>query len=324
MSEVSTPSAPPADPSAGTHSSPGSLEAAAGDAPALDIRHAERIFIISDSTGETAQRVVRASLIQFSRPDIEILTFSRIRRPEDLQRVFERAQRENALVVYTLVDSALRSQVTDLAGKLGVLAIDPIEPLMAKLAQVLGREPAGRPGALQSIDQEYFRRIEAVEFAVKHDDGQMPQGLKYADLVMVGISRTSKTPLCTYLAQKGWKVANVPIVLGIPLPRELFEIPQDRIYGLTIDLASLVRIRRARLKQLNMPLDSDYGMKEHIVKELKYAWELFRGNPKWPIVDVSLKAIEETTSIILWMHQARRARGYSGDEPDEFAGLYPA
>jgi hypothetical protein len=280
-----------------------------------------KIFIVSDSTGETAQRVVRASLIQFARNDVEVCMFARTRDAESLERIFRRAQVESALVVYTLVDSALRDTVSRWVVELGVQAVDPIQPLMAKLADVLGSQPSGRPGALQSIDQDYFRRIEAVEFAVKHDDGQLPQGLKNADIVVVGISRTSKTPLCTYLAQKGWKVANVPVVLGIPLPKELFEIPSDRVYGLTIDLASLVRIRRARLKQLNMPLDSDYGMKEHIIKELKYAWEIFRANPTWPVVDVSQKAIEETASIILWLHEQRH---HNQESADRFGGLYPA
>jgi regulator of PEP synthase PpsR (kinase-PPPase family) len=290
-------------------------------------RKLSQIYIISDSTGETAERVVGAALIQFSRPEIRVKTFARVRTIVEVERILKRAQESSAMVVYTIGDPDQRARIHELAQTYDVETLDPIRPLMGKLAQVLDREPAGKAGALQSMDDDYFRRIEAVEFAVKHDDGQMPQSLMMADIVLVGISRTSKTPLSTYLAQRGFRVANVPIVMGIPLPRELFAIPQHRVYGLTIDLASLVRIRRARLKQLNMPLDSTYGMKEHIIKELKYAWKIFRGNPTWPVVDVSQKAIEETASIIQWIRDKRDSgrtddAAISKDDPDEFSGLY--
>ena len=205
------------------------------------------------------------------------------------------------MVVYTLVDPDLREAVGRLSQSYHVEVADPIGSLLAKIGAVLGEQPEGRPGIMRPLDEEYFRRIEAVEYAVKHDDGQMPQGLHRADVVLVGLSRTSKTPVCTYLAQQGWKAANVPIVLGIPLPKELFEIPQHKIYSLTINEASLVSIRNARLMQLNMPADSDYGMREHIVKELKYARGIFRENPCWPVVDVSHRALEETSAIITWM-----------------------
>ena len=210
-----------------------------------------------------------------------------------------------------------------LSRELGVEVIDPVLPVISRLSSLMDQQPEGRPGLGLDMDEEYFRRIEAVEFAVKHDDGQMPMGLKRADIVLVGLSRTSKTPVSTYLAQKGWKVANVPVVLGIPLPKELYEIPQNRIFGLTINVASLVRIRRARLKQLNMPIDSEYGMREHIIKELKYGKDIFRKASVWPIVDVSQKAVEETASIITWMAQERFSRGEDVDPnaPDRFSGL---
>ncbi len=282
------------------------------------------IFIVSDATGETAQRVVEAALIHFGQPGIEVRRFARVRDRDTLGRVIEEAADRSALLVYTLADVAERNYIARRAAELGVEAIDPVGPLVGKLAQVLDREPSGRPGALQSVDEAYFRRIAAMEFAVRHDDGQMPHGLRHADLVLVGISRTGKTPLSTYLAQRGWKVANVPIVLGIPLPTELDTVDPYRIYGLTIDLASLIRIRRARLRQLNMPLDSDYGVKEHIVKELKYAREIFRAHPVWPILDVSNKAIEETASIIQTIAEARaEALMTPGPrEPDAFSGYY--
>jgi regulator of PEP synthase PpsR (kinase-PPPase family) len=149
------------------------------------------------------------------------------------------------------------------------------------------------------LSDEYFRRIEAVEFTVKSDDGKEPRNFKKADLVLVGVSRTSKTPLSTLLAQRGLKVANLPIVLGVQAPPELNEAHQDRIVGLTIGLDPLVEIRKARLKQLGMSVDSAYGLREQVREELEYANRIFRDHPHWPVIDVTGRAIEETAVIIL-------------------------
>lgn len=283
----------------------------------------KQIFVLSDSTGETATRVTRAALNQFESSGMGIQSFSRVRTPEDIDRVLAQAREHALVVVCTVVAPDQRAHIAARAAEWGVEIIDPVDPLIRRLAQLMDRTPEGRPGLGMNMDAEYFRRIEAVEFAVKHDDGQMPHGLKRADIVLVGLSRTSKTPVSTYLAQKGWKVANVPVVLGIPLPRELYEIPQNRVYGLTINVASLVRIRRARLQQLNMPVDSEYGMREHIIKELKYGKDIFRKASVWPVVDVSLKAVEETASIITWMAEERLkvGEGVDPNAPDAFSGL---
>ncbi len=283
------------------------------------------IHVISDSTGETAERIVRSALVQFANANVRIVKHSRIREVADLAAVFQRAEADGLLVLYTLVNPTLRDAVVLIAEQHTVESIDPLGGVVARIGSILGEKPEGRAGALQSLDEAYFKRIEAVEFTVKHDDGQMPQGLRKADVVIVGISRTSKTPVCTYLAQKGLRAANVPIVLGIPLPRELFEVDPRKVFSLTINVASLVRIRRARLKQLNMSPDSDYGMREHIIKELKYAREIFRENPIWPVVDVSQKALEETSSIITWMRDERAAAAEAGDLNtglDRFSGPY--
>ena len=283
----------------------------------------KQIFVVSDSTGETATRVTRAALNQFDQPNVAMKSFSRIRTSEEIEAVMREAQEHALVVVCTVVDPEQKELVARLSRELNVDVIDPVLPVISRLSLLMDLKPEGRPGLGMDMDEEYFRRIEAVEFAVKHDDGQMPSGLKRADIVLVGLSRTSKTPVSTYLAQKGWKVANVPVVLGIPLPKELYEIPQNRIFGLTINVASLVRIRRARLQQLNMPIDSEYGMREHIIKELKYGKDIFRKASVWPIVDVSQKAVEETASIITWMAQERFSGEEKGDpnQPDRFSGL---
>jgi regulator of PEP synthase PpsR (kinase-PPPase family) len=155
------------------------------------------------------------------------------------------------------------------------------------------------PSGMLPLTEEYFRRIEAVEFAVKSDDGKEPRNFKKADLVLAGVSRTSKTPLSTVLAQRGLKVANQPIVLGVKLPPELEEAPQDRIVGLTIELAQLMEIRKARLKQLGMPTDASYGLRDQVKAELDYARQIFAEHPQWPVIDVTGRAIEETAVIIL-------------------------
>jgi hypothetical protein len=228
-----------------------------------------------------------------------------VRTQEELTEIMELAQERSALVLYTIVDHEVREFLSVSGERRDVPVVDVIGQLMSQLGAYLGISPAEEAG-IPRLTPDYFRRIEAVEFTVKHDDGQMTKDLEQADIVLVGISRTSKTPLSTYLAQKGKKVANVPVVLGLPLPRQLEEIDQDRVFGLTIDVASLIRIRRARLKALKMPADTDYASREHVIRELEYAREIFQGHDSWPVIDVSRKAIEETAAIILGIMDERR------------------
>ncbi len=155
------------------------------------------------------------------------------------------------------------------------------------------------------MNDDYFRRIEAVEFSVKNDDGQHPRNLAKADIVLVGISRTSKTPLSTYLAQRGYKTANVPIVMGIEPPAELFKVDQSRVFVLRIDDEALFRIRQRRLQSLGMPADTAYGMRDHIREEIAYAQRLYDANPHWPVIDITYKAIEESAAELLALRKGR-------------------
>ena len=157
------------------------------------------------------------------------------------------------------------------------------------------------------ITEDYFRRIEAVEFAVKNDDGAEPRNLPKADLVLVGISRTSKTPLSTYLAQRGLKVANVPLVLGVDPPEELSQVDDRKVFGLIVQPDMLMRIRQARLSHLGMPQDSSYGQRAHIDNEIAYAREIFRKHANWPVIDVTNRAIEETAADILRIYTERNS-----------------
>lgn len=263
------------------------------------------LYVLSDATAETAERVLRAALIQFrdARPQIRI--FSLLRKDEQIEEALRQAALDRALVVYTIVNPEQRDLLESRARVYQLATVDLIGHLMGRLADFLEAEPTGRPGQGQ-LNQAYFERIEAVEFAVKHDDGQAAQGLGHADVVLVGLSRTSKTPLSTYLAQRGLKVANVPVVLGLPLPREIEQIDQGRIFGLTINAGALIRIRRARLRALNMPDDTDYARREHIVAELQYARDIFNQHPLWPVIDVSERAIEETAAILLRIREQRQ------------------
>jgi hypothetical protein len=260
---------------------------------------ARRIDVLSDSTGETAEKVVRAAMLQFPHSGAHIRLHTRVRTKEAARPVLERAAKEGALVVFTVVSPELREYIHTASYELKIEALDLIGSLIVKLSTFLDRQPINMPSAMLPLSEEYFRRIEAVEFTVKSDDGKEPRNFKKADLVLVGVSRTSKTPLSTLLAQRGLKVANLPIVLGVQPPPELYDASQDRIVGLTIELDQLVEIRKARLKQLGMPVDANYGLRDQVKEELEYAMQLFRSRPQWPVIDVTGRAIEETAVIIL-------------------------
>jgi regulator of PEP synthase PpsR (kinase-PPPase family) len=258
-----------------------------------------RIEILSDSTGETAEKVVRAAMLQYPHAGAQIRLHTRVRTKEAARPVLESAAKDGALVVFTVVSPELREFIHAQSYELKVEALDLIGSLIGKLATFLDRQPINTPSGMLPLTDEYFRRIEAVEFAVKSDDGKEPRNFKKADLVLCGVSRTSKTPLSTLLAQRGLKVANQPIVLGVTLPPELEETPRDRVVGLTIEIDQLIEIRKARLKQLGMPTDASYGLREQVKQELDYARQIFAEHPQWPVIDVTGRAIEETAVIIL-------------------------
>jgi regulator of PEP synthase PpsR (kinase-PPPase family) len=238
---------------------------------------------------------------------VQLRMYTRVRLEAEMRSIVARAKHEHALVVFTVVSNAHREILRRLCDEENVDAVDLIGQLMAKLSGFLGEQPRGVPGLLHTIGDEYFRRIEAVEFTVRNDDGREPRNLPKADLVLVGISRTSKTPLSTLLAQKGLKVANVPLVLGIDPPTELFQIAQEKIFGLTIKAEALLSIRQARLKHLGMPADTSYGQRDHITQEISYAQGIFRSHPSWPVIDITGKAVEETAADILRIKKDRDA-----------------
>lgn len=258
-----------------------------------------QVFVISDSTGGTGERVLSAALAQFESADAEVRLWPSIRTIDEVEEVVRRAVPMRALLVHTLVNHELRDRIAGLGHAHGLRVVDVLGPAIDQLAQFFGSTPSERPGTQGVLDEAYFRRVAAMEFSVRADDGRSPALLREADIVLVGVSRTSKTPVSTYLAQKGYKVANVPLQTGIAPPDELFRLPRGRVYALTIDPRTLHAIRQTRIRQLGGPEAGDYSDMNRVLDELRDALVLFRENPEWPVIDVTGRAVEETASEIL-------------------------
>jgi len=256
------------------------------------------IFIISDGTGDTAEKVVRAALHQFKGYLVHVRVFPNVTELGQLERLIRLASREEAQVVTTLVRNDMRIAAQEFAKQHRIRYSDLIGSLLDHLSVFLRAQPAGVPGRMHKADDDYFRRIEAIEFTVKADDGKEPRMLPDADIILVGVSRTSKTPLSVFLAHKGYRVSNVPIVLDRPPPNALLNADQQRVFALTISPDCLMEIRRQRLKTM-MVSRSNYSDMNYILAELSWAEDLYRANPYWPVIDVTRKAVEETAATIL-------------------------
>ena len=273
------------------------------------------LVAISDATGETAEQCCQAALAQFGQfPDSSVRLFPQVLNEEALERAVEYAKEINALLVYTLVGSDLRARVKTLTEEHDVRSVDLLGRLILQIGRQINQAPLNVPGLGHELDEDYFRRVEAVEFAVYNDDGKIPANLAKAEIVIVGISRTSKTPLSNYIAHRGYKVANVPIILDLDLPRELADVDPRRVFGLLIDPLTLSRIRKTRMEALRMQPDAGYGDLRQIRREITFARKLFDAHPAWTIIDISKKAIEETAS---WILETYRSRFESNEPPRE-------
>lgn len=256
------------------------------------------IFLLSDATGETIERMCTAALTQFRDKSVITRRIANVRSKSHVLDILDEANRLNALVVYTIVNRELAQLVHNECTSRAIPSLDLITPLLLRMSRYLGLTPQEMPGLLHGVDDAYYKRIEAVEFTVKHDDGQETRHLHKADIVLVGVSRTSKTPLSIYLAHRGWKVANVPLVQGIDPPKELFEIDQSRIAALIIDPHRLVELRAARLRNLGQDPRTAYADFDQIDAELRQVRAFYRRQP-WVIIDVTGKAVEETANEVL-------------------------
>ena len=257
------------------------------------------IYVISDSVGETAQQVTKAALSQFSIDnEYEIRRFPYVADENFLIEILESGKNEGAIIVYTLVSENLLNIAKEFCEKEDLNHLDLMTPLLKQIANKTGKEPKREPGIIRKLDESYFKRVEAIEFAVKYDDGKDPRGILKSDIVVLGISRTSKTPLSMYLANKNIKVANVPLVPEIPIPDEVFKIDPKKIIGLTNNPEKLNSIRQERLKALGLSSDASYANVERILQELDYAEKIMK-KVGCPVINVSNKAIEETAGIII-------------------------
>jgi regulator of PEP synthase PpsR (kinase-PPPase family) len=259
----------------------------------------KKIFILSDSTGETAATMIRAALVQYSHQNIQISRHKNIRSEQQAESVIEECYLSQGLLVYTVAPKSLRNKIKEMAATKGLPHLDLLSPVLNVLDVYFGQASENHVGILRAVDERYFKRIEAIEFTVKHDDGKTLQQLEKADIVLVGISRTSKTPLSIFLSHKGWKVANIPLVLDTPLPEELFKIDQRKIVGLIIDIESLQSIRKNRLEKFGQDPGGEYASLQHIIKEIEFAEQIFKQNRRWPVFNVTERALEETASEIV-------------------------
>jgi len=262
------------------------------------------IIILSDSVGETAELVIKAGLSQFTNGNYSIQRISYVDNQETIDESFQKVQDKRALIAFTIVDPELRNYVQLKATEQDLEAIDIMGPMMDSMERIFKNEPRLEPGLVYKLDQEYFKRIEAIEFAVKYDDGRDPRGISRADIVLIGVSRTSKTPLSQYLAHKRLKVANVPLVPEVNPPEELFRIDPSKCIGLKISREKLNEIRKERLKALGLGDHASYASLKRIDEELAFFNQIVT-KLDCEVIDVSNKAVEETANIILHMHRKK-------------------
>ena len=259
---------------------------------------------ISDSTGETLDVVARACLVQF--PDVEVIEkrWTMVRNHAQIDEILAEIAANPGFVIFTLVDDDLTEKLVFGCKKNKVPCIDLLNPVLGQLGNYLGVEREHRPGSQHVMDADYFSKIAALHFVLAHDDGQSMHDIDDADVVLMGVSRTTKTPTCIYLANRGIKAANVPIVPGMALPDEALQASRPLIVGLIKDPRRLVQIRRQRLKMQGHTEETDYIDPDAVAQEMREAKRLYAEH-NWPVIDVSRKSVEETAATILHLYNER-------------------
>lgn len=269
------------------------------------------LHLVSDATGTTLLGLSRAVLAQFEDIDPNQKFWPLVRTDKQLEKVIQRIEESPGPVIFTFVNESMRRRVIDCCEHLGVPCIPVLDPIFHGLSTYLGRSPKGVPGLQHTMDDAYFKRVAAIDFAMRFDDGRNLKGLKKADVILVGVSRTSKTPTSVYLARRGIKAANIPIVPGVETPDEHFELEKPLYVGLTASPTRLMHIRKSRLKanKGDQPLlhENEYLDEEKIEEEVRKARRIFN-KYGWPVIDVSKKSIEETAAEIMSLYQAKLER----------------
>lgn len=265
------------------------------------------LFIVSDGGGATAEAVVDAAMVQFPGVTFQVERRPGVRTREQALAVVREAAIAQAIIVHTIVIQEIRQILVRECRQRIIPHFDLLGPVIGHIAQQVGSRPLLRPGATRGIDPEYFQRIDAIQFTVQHDDGQNVGTLDEADVVLLGVSRSSKTPLSIYLSMRGWRVANIPIVLGVEPPKRLYEIDQHRVVAVTIDPASLLEIRRNRLLALGQNTDGEYADPDKIAEELAHFRRIVRSGYPWPIVNITGKSVEEAAKEVIAIIEAQRA-----------------
>lgn len=271
------------------------------------------IHVLSDSIGETAELLSKAASIQFDQKYIgKIYRYPFVSEKHQIDDIIENASSQKSMIVYTLVKSESREYLALEAEKRNIPAVDALGPIIKILSGLSKSDPKREMGLNRKMNDEYFEKVDAVEFAVKYDDGKDPRGILKADIILLGVSRTSKTPLSMYLAYRNYKVCNIPLVPEMEVPSELFEVSPKKIIGLTNDPEILYNIRLERLKEMGMKSGSTYADMGRILSELEYANKLFV-KLRCPVINVSSKAIEETASIVTSIIKRKDGWTYGGN-----------
>ena len=263
------------------------------------------LHLVSDATGETVNMVARSSLVQFKNIKYTEHVWNLIRNKNQIQKIIKEVQKNPGFVLYTLVDVEMIRLLENCCYDLKIPCIPVLSPVVSALSSYLDAEIQFRPGRQHVMDDEYFSKIEALHFVLNHDDGQSIHALDSTDVIVVGVSRTSKTPTCIYLANKDIKAANVPIVLSFELPAELILARKPLVVGLTIDPRQLVQVRQNRLISMGQVQETNYTDMETVTREVREANILFESQ-SWPTIDVTRRSIEEVAANIIQLYDQRR------------------
>ena len=271
------------------------------------------LHLLSDSTGETLEMIAKAALAQFDDAEIIRHFWPMVRSQQHLDRIMAEIAANPGLVLFTLVNTETRARLEARCAALGLPVVPALDTVTDALQGLLGQRAKARPGRQHAMDEAYFRRVEAIQFTIAHDDGVNWENWEEAQIVLAGVSRSSKTPTSIYLANRGYKTANIPIVIESPPPPALFGLRRPLVVGLTTATERLVQVRRNRLLSIGQAPETSYVDSDHVAREVQFARRMFADNG-WPVIDVSRRSIEETAAAVINLYNEREAAGASNPD----------